>query len=45
MALFDPPRVHPPEFLEGLDWINVAAPLRMADLRGKIVLLDFWTAG
>ena len=34
-----------PEFLEGLDWINCAAPLRMSDLRGKIVLLDFWTAG
>ena len=27
----------------GLDWINTAGPIRLADLRGKIVLLDFWT--
>lgn len=37
--------VHAPEFAEGLDWIGVARPLTLADLRGKIVLLDFWTAG
>ncbi len=34
-----------PDFPEGTDWINVTAPLRMEDLRGKIVLLDFWTYG
>jgi len=27
----------------GGDWINAAAPIRLRDLRGKIVLLDFWT--
>lgn len=43
--MFGKPSVHAPEFAEGLDWIGVAGPLRMADLRGKIVLLDFWTAG
>jgi len=34
-----------PDFPVGLDWLNVPAPLQMADLRGKIVLLDFWTYG
>jgi DNA-binding beta-propeller fold protein YncE len=34
-----------PEFTVGLDWINVDQPLTMLDLRGKIVLLDFWTYG
>jgi thiol-disulfide isomerase/thioredoxin len=27
----------------GLQWFNVAQPLSLGDLRGKIVLLDFWT--
>jgi len=34
-----------PEFPDGLDWINTDAPLRIADLTGKIVVLDFWTYG
>ena len=25
------------------EWINTAGPLRLANLRGKIVVLDFWT--
>lgn len=36
-------KVNAPEFPAGLDWLNTTAPLRMADLRGKIVLLEFWT--
>ncbi len=27
----------------GVDWINVAGPIRIQDLRGKLILLDFWT--
>jgi len=34
-----------PTFPPGLDWLNIKAPLRMEDLRGKIVILDFWTYG
>lgn len=32
-----------PEFPEGLDWLNVDKPVRLSELKGKIVLLDFWT--
>lgn len=37
--------VRAPDFPEGLEWIGVDRPLRLADLRGKLVLLDFWTFG
>jgi len=35
-------RVRAPEFPPGT-WFNTAGPLSLRELRGKIVLLDFWT--
>ncbi len=32
-----------PEFPRDIDWLNVERPLSMEDLKGKIVILDFWT--
>jgi hypothetical protein len=36
-------KVRAPEFVDGLDWINVSRPLRLADLRGRLAIVDFWT--
>jgi len=36
-------KVNAPEFPPGLEWVNADRPLTMEELRGKIVLLDFWT--
>ena len=43
-----PPRTYAgnitaPDFPQDMEWLNAAKPLSMADLRGKIVILDFWT--
>ncbi|HEY7311847.1 MAG TPA: thioredoxin-like domain-containing protein [Gemmataceae bacterium] len=39
----DDRRPEAPELEGGVAWLNTAGPLRLKDLRGKIVLLDFWT--
>ncbi|HKG13420.1 MAG TPA: thioredoxin-like domain-containing protein, partial [Pyrinomonadaceae bacterium] len=38
-------RVRAPELEGGRGWLNTGAPLSLAALRGKVVLLDFWTYG
>jgi hypothetical protein len=37
--------VRAPDFPPGMDWLNVERPLSLADLRGRLVVLDFWTSG
>ncbi|MFM8579174.1 MAG: thioredoxin-like domain-containing protein, partial [Planctomycetaceae bacterium] len=36
-------RPRAPEFEKGLTWFNADRPIAIGDLRGKFVLLDFWT--
>jgi thiol-disulfide isomerase/thioredoxin len=45
MALRQDVRVRAPELEGGHGWLNTDAPLTLARLRGKVVLLDFWTYG
>jgi hypothetical protein len=38
-------KVNAPDFPEGLEWVNTDRPISLRDLRGKIVILEFWTYG
>jgi thiol-disulfide isomerase/thioredoxin len=38
-------RVRAPDLAGAVDWLNVPGRLSLAALRGKVVLLDFWTYG
>ena len=38
-------RVRAPELSGGRGWLNTDRPLSLAALKGKVVLLDFWTYG
>jgi sugar lactone lactonase YvrE len=35
--------IRAPELTGGVDWLNTAKPITMKQLKGKIVVLDFWT--
>ena len=37
------PRVRAPEFPGNYPWLNTEKPLSIASLKGRVVLLDFWT--
>src|SRR4029079_16517505 len=36
-------KVNAPDFPEGISWLNTDRPISLRQLRGKVVLLDFWT--
>lgn len=39
------PKPNAIEFSKGLPWLNVSRPLTLKDLKGKVVIIDFWTYG
>jgi len=39
------PDLGPAPELTNITWLNVDSPLRLADLRGKVVMIDMWTFG
>jgi hypothetical protein len=42
----DSPAVRAPDFPSGLDWIHTGGrSLSLTDLRGRLLVLDFWTYG
>jgi len=45
MALQEGARIRAPELTGDRGWLNTDKPLSLAGLKGKVVLLDFWTYG
>jgi len=45
MAVQEKARVRAPEITGGRGWLNTDKPLSIAALKGKFILLDFWTYG
>ncbi len=35
--------IRAPEFPASVEWLNTDRPFSLMELRGKVVLLDFWT--
>ena len=35
--------VDAPEFPANLEWLNTDGPMSLGDVRGQLVILDFWT--
>jgi len=41
-----PAPVRAPDFPSGLDWLHTGGrALTLAELRGRVLILDFWTYG
>jgi thiol-disulfide isomerase/thioredoxin len=38
-----PPRIKAPKLPQDYDWLNTDRPLSLTELKGRFVLLDFWT--
>ena len=45
MPVQERPRIRAPELSGHRGWLNTDKPLSLAGLKGKVVLLDFWTYG
>src|SRR5437588_6354781 len=45
MATQEGDRIHAPELTGARGWLNTDKPLTLSALKGKVVLLDFWTYG
>jgi len=43
MSPFKEETIHAPDFPADVDWLNTERPLTMEELKGKVVVLDFWT--
>ena len=45
MPIQERPKIRAPELTGHRGWLNTDKPLSLAALKGKVVLLDFWTYG
>ncbi|HEY3227129.1 MAG TPA: hypothetical protein VGK61_09075 [Planctomycetota bacterium] len=43
VAAQDATKMKAPELEGGVGWLNTDKPITLASLKGKVVLLDFWT--